>query len=123
MVHKILFCLLLAAVPFYTQASEVTKADWINSMSTVLPAAFCNADQYFRQCFEVSAQECEETAATATRVCLNKYKNDIPNLLNQPEDGSHWGSIIGSCTGEAYEIALIKQRSSDTKCNDPANWQ
>ena len=92
-------------------------------MTTALPTAFCNASQYFRQCFNVTAQECEETAASATRICLNKNKSKIPSVLQQPKDGTHWGTIIGSCAGEAYEITLIKKRINNRKCDNPANWQ
>ena len=116
----ILFTILY--LPLYAQAVEVNKTDWVNSMTTALPTTFCNSSQYFRQCFSVSAQECEETATSATRVCLNKSINDIPNILIQPKDGTHWGSIVGKCAGEAYEISLIKKRINNPKCNDISNW-
>jgi len=110
-------------LPLTANAVEVSKSDWYNGMSTALPTAFCNSTQYFRQCFSVSVQECEETAASATRVCLNKNDKDIPNILVQPKDGTHWGTIIGTCAGEAYEMALSKKRISNAKCNDVKNWQ
>ena len=109
--------------PLSSNAVEVSKADWYNGMSTALPTVFCNSNQYFRQCFSVSAQKCEETAASATRVCLNKNDKDIPSILVQPKDGTHWGTVIGKCAGEAYEITLIKKRINNAKCNDVSNWQ
>lgn len=120
---KIKSMLLIALLfPLLTSAKDVTKSDWIKAMSTALPTALCNSKQYFRQCFKVTVQECEETAASATRICLNKYKKDIPNTLTQPKDGSHWGGIMGACAGEAYEITLIKKRISNAKCNNVKNW-
>jgi hypothetical protein len=115
--------LLMSAVIFPANAVEVSKQAWIDAMSTALPTAFCNSKQYFRQCFNVTPPECVETAASATRVCLGKYKDKIPDVLNQPEDGTHWGSIIGSCAGEAYETVLIKHRIDNEKCSNPANWK
>ncbi|PKM46073.1 MAG: hypothetical protein CVV05_03575 [Gammaproteobacteria bacterium HGW-Gammaproteobacteria-1] len=109
--------------PYSLHAAEVSKSDWISAMTTVLPTAFCNSSQYFRQCFNVTAQECEETAASAARVCLNKNKDQIPEVLHQPQDGTHWGTVVGACAGEAYELALVKKRISNSKCDDPANWQ
>jgi hypothetical protein len=109
--------------PFTTNAVEVNKSDWYNGMSTALPTAFCNSSQYFRQCFSVSAEECEETAASATRVCLNKNDKDIPSVLVQPKDGTHWGTIIGECAGGAYEATLAAKRINSAKCNDIRNWQ
>jgi len=110
-------------LPLSAQAQQVSKKDWMNAMSTALPTAFCNSHQYFRQCFKVSAEECEETAISATRVCLNKNEKAIPNTLSQPKDGSHWGRVVGSCAGEAYEIALLKKRINNEKCNDVNNWR
>lgn len=110
-------------LPLTVNAVEVSKSDWYNGMSTALPTAFCNSNQYFRQCFSVSAQECEEIAASATRVCLNKNDKDIPSTLVQPKDGTHWGTVIGKCAGEAYEITLSKKRINNAKCNDINNWQ
>lgn len=118
-----LIALIALLSPLSSNAVEVSKTDWYNSMSTALPTAFCNSNQYFRQCFSVSAQECEETAASATRVCLNKNDNDIPSILVQPKDGTHWGTVIGRCTGEAYEITLAKKRINNAKCNNVSNWQ
>ena len=104
-------------------AGQVSKSVWMNAMSTAVPTAFCQAKQYYRQCFEVTQIECEETASSATRICLKKYKEEIPNLLNQPQDGTHWGTIIGRCAGEAYESAFQKRRISSKECNNPAKWQ
>jgi len=115
-----LFMLMLS---FQSHAVEVSKNAWISSMTTALPTALCNSSQYFRQCFSVTAQECEETAASATRVCLNKYISEIPEIFIQPKDGTRWGSIIGSCAGEAYEVSLIYKRIKSQKCDNPAYWQ
>ena len=104
-------------------SAEVSKEAWINSMSTALPTAFCQTNQYFRQCFNVSQTECEETAMSATRVCLKKYKDKIPDTLTQPKDGTYWGRIVGRCAGEAYEITLLKKRISNQRCNDPNSWK
>ncbi len=104
-------------------ANEVSKDDWINGMSTALPAYFCKADQYFRQCFKVTQIECEKTALSTTRICLAQNKDKIPTRLRQPEDGTQWGTVIGSCAGSAYEIALQKKRISNSKCNNPNNWK
>jgi hypothetical protein len=116
----VIFVLLISAS---ANSGEVSKEVWINSMSTALPNAFCQPDQYFRQCFDVSQAECEETAMSATKMCLQKYKDKIPNTLIQPKDGAYWGRIVGSCAGETYETTLLKKRISNKRCNDPNNWR
>lgn len=82
-----------------TFGAEVDKEIWIDHMTTALPTLFCNPSQYFRQCFNVSAEQCEEVAVSAARICLDKNRSQIPNTLVQPEDGNHWGTIIGRCAG------------------------
>ena len=119
---KAILFLFATTLSFASLANEVKKSDWINGMSTALPTAFCASEQYFRQCFKVTAQECEEVAASATRVCLNKHKDKIPAVLRQPDDGMQWGRVVGACAGEAFETTLIKKRVNNAKCNDPASW-
>ncbi len=120
---SILFVIFVLLTSASANPEEVSKDVWIDRMSTALPTAFCQRDQYFRQCFDVSQTECEETAMSASRVCLQKYKDQIPDIFIQPKDGTYWGRIIGSCAGEAYEMTLLKKRISNKRCNDPNNWR
>lgn len=120
-IHIVLLTALLLPLP--ANAAEVSKLYWFNGMSTALPTTFCNSNQYFRHCFSVSAQECEVAVASATRICLNKNNKDIPDILVQPEDGAHWGAIIGKCIGDTYEITQKQKHISNTKCNNISDWQ
>lgn len=120
---KIYWYLSMFVLSSSVHATEVSKDDWIAGMNNVLPTVFCKSEQYFRQCFSVTAEECEEVAVSATRVCLNNNKDEIPDVLVQPEDGTHWGTVIGACAGEAYEASLMKKRINKDVCNDAANWQ
>jgi hypothetical protein len=69
---------------------EVSKADWIETMKTALPTGFCADGTPFRTCFEVTQEQCEDAAASATRLCLKKFQRQIPAKLKQPEDGTKW---------------------------------
>ena len=102
---------------------EIAKDKWVEFMSTAVPTTFCTSSQYFRQCFDVTAQQCEEVATSATRICLKKHEDQIPNSLIQPEDGTYWGNIIGTCAGEAYGASLIDVYIDSDKCRDPSHWQ
>ncbi len=114
------FSLLIIGV---ANAAQISKEQWLSAMETALPAAFCKEIQYFRQCFEVSARECEQVAASTTRICLDKYQSKMPAVFNQPQDGSKWGRTIGACAGTAYELTLIKKRINNEKCNNVNNWR
>lgn len=102
---------------------EVSKSYWISAMKTALPAAFCNSEQYFRQCYKVTAIECEEVAASATRLCLNDLESELPNVLLQPRDGTFWGTKVGECAGIAYDVSLNAKRISNDECDNVLNWQ
>jgi hypothetical protein len=123
LIARALFVLLISTFSLAAQGTEVSKAVWMKAMSTALPEAACKSDQYFRQCFDVTAKECEDTLASATRVCLDKYKDQIPDPLVQPRDGGRWGAAVGGCAGEAYEHTLMKKRVNSEKCNNPKYWQ
>jgi len=121
-------CLLAAAFLLsictfsWAQENVVNKQEWIAHMQKALPPAFCEEKQYFRQCFKVTQQECLDTTAAVTRQCINKKENDIPEVLVQPRDGSHWGGIVGECAGDAYEKKLLDRRIDSDRCNDVKNW-
>jgi hypothetical protein len=110
--------LMLLALP---AQAEVGRDAWVDSMSTALPTAFCQSQQYFMQCFKVSQQECVDSATAATRVCLEKNRSKMPAVFTR-EDGRQWGGVVGGCAGEAYEISLINRRIDSDRCNDPKNW-
>lgn len=121
--HKFFIVTIISFLPFSVYSVEVSKSDWVNAMSTALPTHFCKPKSFFRQCYSVTATECELVAASATRICLNKNKNAIPNTLEQPKDGTHWGTIVGKCAGEAYSNSFSTKYIKNIKCSNVNNWK
>ena len=111
-----------AAPPPSHVTAIVDRDVWIAQFSVALPVALCRDNFYFRSCFTVTAEECERTAASATRICLAKFKKQLPEKFHQPDEGTEWGSKIGNCVGTAYEVALPSHRISNAKCNDASQW-
>ncbi len=118
--RRLLF--LVALLGLGAAPPEVAKQDWIRTMRTALPTAFCEPDAYFRQCFKVTAEQCEQTALSATRICLEELKDQVPAILKQPDDGNRWGSKLGECVGNAYEASLTAKRLHSEKCDNPSAW-
>lgn len=118
----IAFVLALLLAPLVSHAQSVTRQDWMKHMETALPTMLCAPDSYFRQCFTVTAQECEAVASSATRLCLQKSGPDLPQALVMPKDGRHWGGVVGHCTGGGTELAMLKKRISSPRCDDPKQW-
>jgi hypothetical protein len=116
MKYKKLIVLPAIFASFNIWGYELSKNDWITHMSTAIPAMFCKSDSYFRKCFSVTAEECENTALTATRICLKKNESNMPDPFIQPRDGTHWGRIVGKCAGETFWILLNKKSISNEEC-------
>jgi hypothetical protein len=119
---------LVAAMMFVIAAtvhaeSLVPQATWSNEMANVLPAAICRDGSYFRVCFEAPAEECHESASVSTSSCLRQYKSQMPDPLEQPEDGSHWGQLVGSCAAALYISEHKDKKVGDAKCEDIENWR
>ena len=109
---------LLRAEPGMT----VPKEDFIAGMQNALPTALCTDQSYFRNCFRVSPKECEATALSATRVCIENLKDKMPAELKQPEGGQQWGKEIGMCVGKTYVVTLASKMIESKKCSNPAAW-
>jgi hypothetical protein len=116
----IVFFILSTSTSF--AADGISRNDWIKNMSAKLPVYFCQQEQIFRQCFKVTQAECQETASSASRVCLDQNKHKIPTHIRKAEVGAYWGTVIGSCAGVTYEKILKKKRINNSKCNNPNNW-
>ncbi len=123
MIKRALLGVIVSTLPLVAHGAEIDKSDWMNQMVKVLPATFCKPEQYFRQCFKVTAKECEEMATSVTKSCLDKYRDKIPDVMVQPRDGGRWGGVVGGCAGGAYENNLWSKRINNEKCNDVNNWR
>jgi len=65
-------------------------------------------------------KECEATALSATRVCIENLKANMPAELKQPEGGQQWGREIGMCVGKTYVVTLASKMIDSKKCNNPS---
>lgn len=104
-------------------ATEVSKDFWVEEMKTALPATFCESIHFFRQCFDINEIQCVETASLATKICVHKYINQIPDTLQQPKDGAKWSNIIGQCAGENFYQTLSRKFKNTPECDEMNHWQ
>ncbi|MFP3977477.1 hypothetical protein [Marinobacter sp. KMM 10035] len=120
---KIVTVLMAVVISGLVQAQEVTKEQWVSAMKIVLPAAMCQSAEFFRQCYKVSAVECEEVASSTTRTCLNNLDAKMPSKLVLPKDGAFWGDKVGQCAGVAYSTVIQEKFTNNENCLNPGNWQ
>ncbi len=89
-------------------------------MEARLPEAFCGADKYFRQCFDIDEATCRSTVTKLMGPCFDKIV--LPDSLDT-KDGENYGRQLGRCAGAGYDSALASRRNDNPKCLDPKNWQ
>ena len=114
--------LLSLAGPAARGETVVAKEQWVEGMKTGLPVVFCQEGFYFRTCFRISAEECEETALSTTRVCLANFGDELPSVLLLPLEGQQWGQKIGACAGSTFELKWTERKVRSERCNDPSAW-
>lgn len=111
----------LAAAPGAGLAEGTIKSRWLDQMEKALPSNFCAQQQYFRQCFEVDANTCKRTMASATRGCIDQIESDVPKELDG-QTKRKWGERLGQCATENYQNQLSDQRIDSERCNNVDNW-
>ena len=104
-------------------ANDISKDYWMSQMVKIFPSEMCKDGSYFRHCFAVSASECTQTLENLTKGCMQKYSSQMPTTFNQPDDGRHWGQVVGACAGGNYDSKLASKMVDDPKCKDPSAWQ
>lgn|GEM_PF-3302439 len=102
----------------------VSRDDFLAALRPLTPEYFCGDQMYFRQCFAVSAEDCQMLALVAYDACVRELYPSIPPVLSTEEEGAAVGEMIGTCAGEAYELGLAENglRYDNAICNDAANW-
>ena len=102
-----------------TSQVQVESEAWMAGMEESLPAYFCQSDQYFMQCFNVTQDECTSVTKQETRRCLDELAEQIPAVLEMPHEGRKWGTDVGRCAGSAYDRVMAEQRRNEPRCNGP----
>lgn len=118
LMHRLaaLILLIAASAPLAAQ-NQLDAQTWMEGMVNTLPNFFCQDDQYFMQCFEVSLDECREVTSRQTRRCVGELGDQIPTVLNMPDDGRKWGTEVGRCAGIGYDLELVERKSTTPACN------
>ena len=84
----------------------VSKKDWIEMMQAKIPSASCEEDLPFRKCFNITQNECIETAIRGINTCFKKISPKIPSKLKQPKDVEKWGALVGACVARHFQGTL-----------------
>ena len=118
---KLLVLAPLLFLPLY--AGSMSREDFIDRLSSSMKAKFCDANWYYRQCYNISAQTCQSVAASAVNTCVRQNGSKIPNVITQQNSKSIAG-LLGSCAGKSFDSKLRnKQNKQNKKCQNANNWK
>jgi hypothetical protein len=118
---KVLVALLLAANS--VKAAELSREQWSNGFERALSAALCEDNYYFRQCFRVTAAQCEAAVLSAAQDCLFDLGTQIPLVFRTKQQYEDAGKLVGQCAGTTVEIKFTPRKLSSDKCRDPNAWR
>lgn len=89
------------------QQLEISKDDWLGQMKPILPGLICKGfvqDENLKKRFDelkMTEEQCQSYIPDITEKCINKYYDQIPQVINN-ESASTWGRSIGECIGKDY---------------------
>lgn len=110
---------LIIVIGFFSvcHAADLTQDRWTDFMTKNMPALFCKPDQYYLDCYEVTKEECEETAAFAVEACISTHLQELPDIFSY-EESRRWGSIIEKCVDAEYIRTFGNQKKDTPECNE-----
>lgn len=100
---------------------DISRDKWLSNIKKDLRKSMCVKTSFFRRCFEVSKDQCSETAGRAINGCINELKGHIPVKIRK-DNTDDWGVRLGRCAGAAYEKELSKRAIQSEECNTVPYW-
>jgi len=122
-----MLALLLAAfvttTSFAAESPKITKEKFATDYKAKMAELFCGEKTYFRQCFTGTMESCKKAALSAAEGCLSEMDKTLPAHITSQAEGKTLGEKIGTCAGEKFEMALLKEKKDTADCKDPAKWK
>lgn len=100
-----------------SHAADMAQDQWTSFMTKNMPTVFCKSDQYYRDCYEVTKEECENTAAFAVEACIANHIQELPDTFSY-EESRKWGAIIEKCVDEEYSRTFSNQKMDTPECKE-----
>ncbi len=88
----------------------------------MLPGHTCREGQYFRECFDVTGEQCNDTMTSLFDACLERYRDRLSDTIKLLGEGSRWGQVLGSCAGSQYDMERRSERIHSPRRNNPNEW-
>lgn len=82
---KLLMLLIILGILVFGRSSaqaDEQRDTFIIGTTFSVPIIYCGEKQFFRQCFSVTQEECQEFAAASARACFEQIRQQIPLNLD-----------------------------------------
>ena len=120
---SLLLAVLISTSTLAAEGPKITREKFGADYKAKMAELFCGEKTYFRQCFSSAADVCKKNAITAAESCLKEMDKTLPAHITNQEEGKTWGAKLGTCAGEKFETALLKEKKDTADCKDPAKWK
>ena len=100
-------------------AQKMSQDEWLSRFLPAFTVRTCEAG-YAQECLGFSAEECETTVASATRICFAELRGEMPEDMSG--SSGKWGQEVGSCAGTSLDVGFQDRKVDSEKCNNPNGW-
>lgn len=107
----------LMAAAAAVQAQDMTRDEWTADRMKNLPAVCCQEGRYYRDCFEVGPEACENAVMTAVASCIDTKSEELPENFGA-DLSRKWDDILEKCVNEEYSEMYIHQKKETPECGE-----
>jgi hypothetical protein len=109
-------CVALIAAASKADTPGMPQSEWSGLLRARLPSLICRDHWYVRQCFSISAEECDSAIKSDLTGCLQEFGTRIPPIITSKEDSAEWGKTIAQCIGARFEHTMKRHKKSSAQC-------
>jgi hypothetical protein len=110
--HLVVLVLLSSLAHADDDEELVSRENWLELMSTVMPERACRQDGAGRGCYQASEAGCLAVEQAVLTTCVAKARDGIPEFLDVPQ-GMSTGASLRLCSADRYELIFGDTRDRE----------
>ena len=99
----------------------VSREKWTNEIEATALEEVCRPQSYYRECFDVTAVDCQKLIRNQVRACVAKKR--IPTSVDSFDGGSFYASHVGICLVEQIGREWRSKFLYKQKCVQRGLWR
>ncbi len=106
----LVICSICMTIPVQAAMDSKTR-QWERILLQKMPSLFCDANTgKMTKIFQISSAECMRVYHYSSQQCINAVNQVSYYSVFNGATGQHWGTIIGTCIGLAYDMQYTFKR-------------